>query len=125
MLTFEPSNTRRQRALVLASTIHPSLMKEKPSKVDFTCCPLAALTITPGTLSLLLRFLGLRKKSAPDVGAKFSLLSTTTRKGSRSTNLSEVNDMEAGKLVLSSVSTSRSKMSELMTPLGTFCTNSE
>ena len=125
MFTFEPSNTRRQRVLVLASTIHPSLMKENPSKVDFTFCPLTALTIMPGTLSLLLRFLGLRKKSAPDVGAKFSLLSTTTRKGSRNTNLSEVNDMEAGKLVLSSVSTSRSKRSELMTPLGTFCTNSE
>lgn len=78
-----------------------------------------------GSLSLLLRFLGLRKKSAPDVGAKFSLLSTTTRNWSRRTTCPEVNDMEAGKLVLSSVSTSRSKRSELITPLGTFCTNSE
>ena len=122
MLTFSPSSTLRHLALVSLSMTHPSETKLIPSKVAFTASPVTALMMVAGLASLLFLVLGLRKKSAPPVGAKFSELLMTTRRALLSVVSPDMNDMLAGKSELSSVSTSRSKTSVPTTEFCTFCT---
>ena len=82
----EPARTRKHLTPLL-SVVQPSFLKPKLRKIEDTCEPSALLMIRSGSLSSLVRSLGLRIKSAPAVGEKFCELSTPNTRLRRVTPL--------------------------------------